>query len=190
MIPQVISILFNLSLGFFTVASTILALYSINNRLRLRNVRLSWRSGKLRGFPLFASIFLFCTVLLTLFMIGSGHLARINTMLAYLCLSIMWFVSSYLASKHYISDHGIVKNINEPPQTIAWYQIMDFAEHQKKNGVAFTFVYKSGITETAFNRLAILVPEDKIRAFRKIVSLKLDHRLEGDVKAVSSPKEK
>jgi hypothetical protein len=112
-------------------------------------------------------------------------------MFAYLWLSIMWFISSYLASKHYISDHGIVKNINEPPQTVAWYQIMDFAEQEKKNGLAFTFVYKSEITHNAsFNRLPLTVPEERVKAFRKIVSLKLDHRLKSDVPKISSPEEK
>lgn len=142
------------------------------------------------GFPLFASLFLLCTVLLTVFMLSNGYSSRMNTMFAYLCLSSMWFVSSYLASKHYISDHGIVKNINEPPQTIAWYQIMDFAEQEKKNGVGFTFVYKSEYTGTTFNRLAVIVPKDKVKAFRKIVSLKLDHRLKSDMPKISSPEEK
>ena len=42
----------------FTITSTLLAAYSFQNKLRLRNVRLNWRAGKMRGYPLFATVFL------------------------------------------------------------------------------------------------------------------------------------
>ena len=49
--------IFVLLLALFTLAATFLALYSIGNAVRLRNVRMSWNSGKLAGYPLFSTLF-------------------------------------------------------------------------------------------------------------------------------------
>jgi hypothetical protein len=49
---------FVLLLALFTLGATMLAIYSIANAIRLRNVRLSWKCGKLWGYPLFSTLFL------------------------------------------------------------------------------------------------------------------------------------
>ena len=180
MILKLLSIFFSISLGFFTIASTILVLYSINNRYRLRHIRMSWRAGKLLGFPLFASIFLACSLILTASMFFSGFDDRLVTMISYIWLSVMWFMSSYLASKHYITDNGIVKNINEPAQTIAWYQIIDFVEQRIEKGVHYAFFYKEGVDDANIYMLQLFVPQKQHDAFKKIVSYKLEKRFEHD----------
>lgn len=181
MILKILSIFFMTSLGFFTVASTILALYSINNRLRLRHIRISWRAGKLKGFPLFASLFLFFSLTLTIIMIFTGLDERITTMISYIWMSLMWFMSSYLASKHYITDNGIVKNINEPAQTIAWYQIIDYVENSDEKGIRYSFLYRENAEDSAIHKLHLLVPQKQQEAFKKIVSFKLEKRFEYDI---------
>ena len=50
--------IFVLVLALFTLASTFLAAYSIANALRLRNIRMSWKRGKLAGYPVFSTSFL------------------------------------------------------------------------------------------------------------------------------------
>lgn len=55
---EILLLFFQSVIVLFTIASTLLAVYSFQNKLRLRNVRLSWRAGKLRGYPLFATVFL------------------------------------------------------------------------------------------------------------------------------------
>jgi len=93
----------------------------------------------------------------------------------------MWFISSYLASKHYITDYGIVKNINEPSQTIPWFQVLDQVEKEEKGGVEYSFSYSEldkSLTE-GFKQLKIYVPDSKRKRFEKIVSLKLKNRFEG-----------
>jgi hypothetical protein len=100
---------------------------------------------------------------------------------AYLWIGSMWFVSSYLASKYYITDYGIVKNINEPSQTIPWFQILDYVELPKKGGVEYLFSYSEmdkSLT-AGYNQLKLFVPESRQNAVKKIVSLKLENRFEG-----------
>ncbi len=126
-----------------------------------------------------------------LLMATQGETNRIDTMWAYLWLSTMWFIASYLASKSYITANGIVKNLNEPSQTIAWFNINDFAELDTKNGKQYTFVYREDENSRIYHRLTLEVPLNRINEFKKIVSYRLEKRMENDlIKITSEEKEK
>lgn len=178
---EILAILFNVVIVLFTVASALLAGYSVQNKLRLRNVRLSWRAGKLKGYPLFATVFLGLMVILSAISFYVEPAPRYSIFLSYIWISGMWFISSYLASKYYITDYGIVKNINEPSQTIPWFQIMDFVEKESENGSEFIFTYSemNKSLTNGYKQLKLFVPNDKYKAVKKIVSLKLENRFEG-----------
>jgi len=184
-INELIHILFHLILGLFTVASTLMVLYSIQNKFRLRNVRMQWRAGKLKGFPLFSTIFLGCILAFGMALLAAGEHSQMIVVSAYIWLGFMWFISSYLASKHYITDHGIVKNINEPSQTVAWHQIVDFAEKGLQNGLEYSFVYQNNdrllSEKKKFFKFRLYVPNHKSKEFKKIVSYKLERRFEHDL---------
>lgn len=178
---EVLNIFFRGVILFFTVASTFLAGYSLQNKMRLRKVRLSWRSGKLKGYPLFATIFLLLTLSLVSIVVVNGFSARYGILFAYLWIGCMWFISSYLASKYYITDYGIVKNVNDPSQTIPWFQILDYVERDGKNGKEYLFSYSEmnkSISE-GYQQLKLFVPLRQHEAVKKIVSLKLKNKLEG-----------
>jgi hypothetical protein len=159
----------------FTVASTLLAGYSLQNKMRLRKVRQSWRAGKLKGYPLFATVFLGLIVLLTSVVFIREATAQYPFMLSYLWIGIMWFISSYIASKYYITDYGIVKNVNEPSQTIPWFQILDYVEHEQTAGTEFLFNYSEMDKNLVdgYRQLKLFVPQKRYKAVKKIVSLKL-----------------
>lgn len=178
---ELISIFFKGVLVIFTIASTLLAGYSLQNKWRLRKVRMSWRAGKLKGYPLFATFFLILISVLSLVVFSRDDASLHPQFMAYMWIGSMWFISSYLASKYYITDYGIVKNINEPSQTIPWFQILDYVEHPKKNGVEYLFNY-SEIDKSfveGFNQLKLFVPESRYNAVKKIVSLKLENKFDG-----------
>lgn len=169
--------LFVLLLALFTLAATFLALYSIGNAVRLRNVRLSWNSGKLAGYPLFSTLFL-CSAAAIVSVIYIYELNQYYTIFAcYSWMGISWWISSYIASKTYITDHGIVKNINDPSQTIAWHQICDYVERPKSRGSDYLFMYqnlgKEDETDRSVTRLELFVPDRRVDKFEKIVSLKV-----------------
>lgn len=118
------------TLLLFSIASFALAMVTITNAYRLRNVLISWRSGHIFGLPLFASFFL-----LTAFMlVGLAWYHQADSYYvisgAYVFIALNWFVSSYFMSKRYITDHGIVKNINDPSQTVPWNRVQDFIEYE------------------------------------------------------------
>jgi hypothetical protein len=178
---EVLNIFFRGVILFFTVASTLLAAYSLQNKMRLRKVRLSWRTGKLKGYPLFATVFLVLILSLVSIVVVNGYSTRYGILFAYLWIGCMWFISSYLASKYYITDYGIVKNINDPSQTIPWFQILDYVERDGKNGKEYLFSYSEmnkSIRE-GYQQLKLFVPFRQHEAVKKIVSLKLENKLEG-----------
>ncbi len=181
-------------LALFTLASTFLAVYSIANTVRLKNIRMSWKRGKLGGYPVFSTSFLLVSVLLTAVVFGNGLNHYYIVSGCYVWISACWFTSSYLASLCFISDYGIVKNINDPSQTVAWHQVTDLVEKQDKNGTSMVFIYQKPNKSPGFQipelvRLELFVPDEKESTFQKILTYKLGSTIENvtgksiDVKA-------
>jgi hypothetical protein len=171
-------------LSIFTLGAAVLATVSVANVIRLRNVRLSWKTGKLAGYPLFSTLFM-----LTVFIAGGiavyrGATSEIALAGMYSWLGFCWFTASYLATKRFITDNGIVKNVNEPSQTVAWHQIRDFVETEHKTHTHYIFIYSGdkGDKTDQFVRLELEVPHYKKASFKKIISHKLGRRMRCYVK--------
>jgi len=185
---------FVLVLALFTLASTFLAAYSIANTVRLKNIRMSWKRGKLAGYPVFSTSFLLVSLVLTATVFWNGLSQYYIVSGCYVWISACWFTSSYLASLCFISDYGIVKNINDPSQTVAWHQVTDLVEKQDKNGTTMVFIYQKPNENPGFHvpeliRLELFVPDEKESTFQKILTYKLGSSIENvagksiDVKA-------
>lgn len=168
--------LFVLLLALFTMGATFLAAYTVANALRLRNIRISWKSGKLLGGPLFSTLFLGFLALVTI-IVYNHQIEQYYTIVGcYLWMGVCWFTSSYFTSKSYITDHGIVKNINDPSQTIAWHQINDYVEKPSSKGSDYVFIYREinhKWDQSRLIRLELFVPDRRTLKFDKIVALKI-----------------
>lgn len=144
---------------------------------RLRNKRLSWRAGTLRGFPLFSTVFLGISVVLAAFMWTTGSFWGFVASGIYLFTSVSWFVTSYFSSKRYITDNGVVKNVNDPSQTIAWHQICDFFEQNETGDTLYTFIYNEQEHDYNLRRLELKIPPKHYADFKKLISHKLGRRI-------------
>jgi len=146
---------------------------------RLRNKRMSWRAGTLKGFPLFSAVFLVISLGLTAAMWLQGGFWAFGASLMYLFIGSGWFISSYFSSKRYITDNGIVKNVNDPAQTVAWHQIRDFFEQETAGDFIYIFIYSDGEEELPQNlrRLELKIPQKKYESFKKLISHKLGRRI-------------
>ncbi|MDX1671594.1 MAG: hypothetical protein R3211_04580 [Balneolaceae bacterium] len=166
-------------LSLFTLVATIIASASLLNVIRLRNVRMSWNAGKLKGYPLFSTGFLVISVMLLGVAYYHGTVLDLISFLLYSWLGGSWFLTSYFSSKRFITDHGIVKNVNEPSQTVAWHQIHDFVEIPGKKSNRYIFIYH----ENEFSdspkviRLELEVPDPRKEDFQKLISHKLGRRI-------------
>lgn len=169
--------IFVLLLALFTLGATFLATYTFSNAIRLRNIRTSWKSGKLFGYPLFSTLFLGSSAVIAGIVIYYQMDHYYTIMGCYSWMGISWFLSSYFTSKSYITDHGIVKNINDPSQTIAWHQVTDYVEKPASRGSDYVFIYQENsahsLIENRLIRLELFVPDRKVVKFNKIVSLKI-----------------
>lgn len=174
--------IFVLVLALFTLASTFLAAYSIANTIRLRNIRMSWKRGKLAGYPVFSTSFLAVALIMTGLVYVNEFSQFYIISACYIWIGISWFTSSYLASLCFISDYGIVKNINDPSQTVAWHQITDLVEKQAKNGTIVLFMYQKKLNSEQrlpeLVRLELFVPDEKEATFQKILHYKLGNTIE------------
>ncbi len=168
--------LFVLVLALFTLGATFLAAYTVGNAFRLRNIRISWKAGKLKGYPLFSTLFLGFTAIVASVVLYYQFDQYYTIISCYSWIGVCWFVSSYFSSKSYITDHGIVKNINDPSQTIAWHQINDYVEKPASRGSDYVFIYQEQpqpYNQKRLIRLELFVPDRKNEKFDKIVSLKI-----------------
>lgn len=174
-----LNIIYWFILGTFTLAAVVLASATTLNVVRLRNVRLSWKAGKVFGYPLFSTLFLISAVGVGSIAIYQGAFGEIIAAGLYACVGTCWFMTSFYASKHFITDHGIVKNVNEPAQTVAWHQIRDFVEKEKEQHIHYIFIYRSEAYDETSNliRLELQVPHRKKEAFQNLISHKLGRRI-------------
>lgn len=173
------NIVFWFILGVFTLGAAVLATTALMNVIRLRNVRLTWKGGKMWGYPLFSTLFMFSALLVGGIALYRGSIEEIVASGLYTWLGFCWFTTSFLATKRFITDHGIVKNVNEPSQTVAWHQIRDFVEKEDDNYSSYIFIYAIDNTDTPQNlvRLDLDVPESRKEAFKKLISHKLGNRI-------------
>ena len=180
--------LFLLTLVFFTIVTTLLTLYTVSNAVRLRNVKITWKDGKLKGYPLFSTLFLsFCLVYF------GAHawfqdFAYIEYFLCYTWAGLNWFVSSFLMTKCYITDYGIVKNINDPSQTVPWSELSDYFVRKEKDGVHYSFIYRAPnfTTGLELSRLELTVPNAVYPSFEKMLKNKLGRRFDYSSASVAS----
>ncbi len=165
-------------LALVTLATTMIMMVTASNALRLRNVEISWKSGKLFGFPLFSTIFLTMTITLSVLVYTQQLYHLTVAMACYNWIGLTWFVTSFLMSKRYVTDHGIVKNINDPSQTVAWNRIMDYVERNEGKKLKYIFFYPEHVPgERSLNiRLELDIPVDKRHVFAHILKKKLGRR--------------
>ncbi len=174
-----IDIIFWFVLGTFTLGAAVLATIALTNVIRLRNVRLSWKAGKLRGYPLFSTLFMISALIAGGIAIYRGSATEIVASGFYVWLALCWFSTSYFATKRFITDHGIVKNVNEPSQTVAWHQIRDFVEKEEKHKTRYIFIYgiNASRNHAELIRLELDVPHKQKESFQKLISHKLGQRI-------------
>src|SRR5699024_4792978 len=154
------------------------------NVIRLRNIRLSWKTGKIRGYPLFSTLFLVATLAVGAVAVYRGTLTEIVAAVLYMWMGFSWFTASYFTGKRFVTDHGIVKNVNELSQTIACHQIRDFVEKEEENHDHYIFIYIAAIYDhhSDLIRLHLEVSDIQLRAFRNLVAHKFGHLIRCYVK--------
>lgn len=164
-----------LLLGFIGVTS-LLMLVTVTNRMRLRRVVRSWRTGRLFGFPLWPAAFLLLVLLFSLYAVAAEHVLHATTLAGYLVGGAFWMVAALLSCTVNVTEYGLILNVNRVDQAVAWGQVVDYFEFEREKGHAYVFFYLDG--SGVRRRLELTVPATLVDSFRDIVSAKLDARFE------------
>lgn len=154
-------------LAIFSIVFTILAVVTASNAFRLRRILLQWHGGQE-----FAGVFLLAIVGIWGLSLYMGADVPLFNWFCYGWIAGTWYFSSVLMSMRFVTDHGIVKNLNDPDQTVPWYGIHDYSEQETEEGVRFVFLYRS----PDLTRLEILVPNKRLEAFRSVLMRKFERR--------------
>ncbi|HEX6981138.1 MAG TPA: hypothetical protein VF181_00080 [Balneolaceae bacterium] len=176
------NIIFWFILGVITLGAAVMATLTLIKVIRLRNVRLSWKTGKMQDYPLFSTLFLISAFLVGAIAVYNGSLEEMIIAGLYGWLGLCWFTASFFAAKRFITDYGIVKNVNEPSQTVAWHQILDFVEEENEKGCRYIFIYYAD-EHDGFGgcknliRLELEVPRHHKKPFQKLILHKLGSRI-------------
>jgi hypothetical protein len=171
--------------GFLGVTSLLL-LVTVMNRMRVRHVLLSWRTGKLLGLPVWPTLFLGAVVL---FFIGSlviGQAFPLKFVTGYLVGGVFWFVASLLSSSVLVTKHGFICHPHRAGQAVAWGQVVDYFETHETRKHRYVFFYLDP-AETR-RRLALDIPHLQQAAFSQVVAEKLDARFERSAQQVYGKK--
>lgn len=160
--------LLRLNLYVFSFVGLLVTIRVVQFRWRLRKVRLYWYARPLGIVPLFASFFLLLIVALKLLPAEQLPLLTPLDLNIYLGMGACLFTLTRELSLVYVTQNGIVKNIINPKQTIAWFQVVDFAAKKHAKGWNYVFLYQRDGTKDP-TRVDIHVPERKKDAFEKLV---------------------
>ena len=112
--------------GFIAV-TTLLMLMTLANRHRITAVRFSWSTGRLAGLPVWPTVFLTIVFGLCISAIWLDHPWQ-AVFLGYLMGGMFWFVSVMTAQTIVVTEYGIIRNVNQADQAVAWGAIVDYFE--------------------------------------------------------------
>ena len=160
-------------LAFIGVTS-MLMLVTVVNRVRVRDVILSWPNGRFFGLPVWATLFL-ATVL------GFLGVAVLQDQLffpmiftGYLMGGTFWFAAAVIMSSVHVTPHGLILNVNRNGRALLWTQIVDYFEFGDEREGGIVFFYLDG--EGARNRLQLRVPGPYRKRFSQVVRSLLGSR--------------
>lgn len=162
-------------IGFLFVTFLLLAV-TVVNRLRVRQVRLSWRGGPLFGFPFWPTVFL-ATILVffgTAMLLGWPF--SVWMLAGYLVGGACWLAAGVLSASVFVTEHGLVQNPNRADRAVAWRQVVDYFEQPGGRRLCYVFFYLDA--SDVRRRIALPVPRAQQSAFRRLVREKLDARFD------------
>ena len=164
-----------LEIGFLFVTFLLLAV-TVVNRMRVRQVLLTWRHGAPFGVPLWPTVFL-----VTVFgFFGSALLMgwplSVWVLAGYLVGGACWLAAGVLSASVLVTEHGIVQSANRADQAVAWRQMVDYFEQPAGHYAVYVFFYLDASDRRC--RLELVVPASQQAAFRRLVREKLDARFD------------
>ena len=164
-----------LQVGFISVTLLFL-IVTVMNRMRVRHVRLTWRTGKLLGLPAIPTVFLGVVLLVVIGALALGQTFPLQLMAGYFIGGLFWFVASLLSTSVLVTEHGLIYHMNRSGRAVTWEQVIDYFETASARKQCYVFFYLD--PSDTRRRLELKVPRSHRAAFRRLVAEKLDARFD------------
>ncbi|MCZ6704741.1 MAG: hypothetical protein O6942_02450 [Bacteroidetes bacterium] len=174
-----------LVISFVSVTALLLSL-TVLQRIRIRRVRMTWRSSRVSRVPIWPILFVGAVTVFLVYAQNIFPAIHLSVYLGYLLGGILWFIAVILSSTSVITDYGIIPEIGRSGEAVAWGQISDYFEVKDERRVYFVFIYQDFIGVR--QRLELAVPVIEVDRFLSIVRSKLDIRVEESVYEMTDSK--
>ncbi|MCZ6757101.1 MAG: hypothetical protein O7C39_02355 [Bacteroidetes bacterium] len=174
-----------LVISFVSVTALLLSL-TVLQRIRIRRVRMTWRSSRVSRVPIWPILFVGAVTVFLVYAQNIFPAIHLSVYLGYLLGGILWFIAVILSSTSVITDYGIIPEIGRSGEAVAWGQISDYFEVKDERRVYFVFIYQDFIGVR--QRLELAVPVIEVDRFSSIVRSKLDIRVEESVYEMTDSK--
>ena len=174
-----------LQVGFISV-TLLLLIVTVMNRMRVRHVRLTWRTGKLLGLPLWPTVFLGAVLLFGLGAMVMGQVFPLQMMVGYVAGGLFWFVASLLSTSVLVTEHGLIYHMNRSGHAVTWEQVVDYFETASAQKQCYVFFYLD--PSDTRRRLEVSIPRSHRAPFRRIIAEKLDTRFDFSAQQVYGKK--
>lgn len=171
-----------LVIAFVSVTASLLSL-TVVQRIRIRRVRMTWRSGRVNKIPIWPILFI---GVVTVFLVYAQNIVpsiHISVYVGYLVGGVLWFLAMIMSSTSVITDYGIIPEIGRSGEAVAWGQIADYFEVEDGRCTYFVFIYQDFVGVR--RRLELAVPAIEVERFLRIVRSKLDIRIEDPVRQIT-----
>lgn len=144
-----------LSAGFVLVTTGLLCL-TLVNRLRVRNVQLSWRPARKR-FPIAPLLFMGAVVALEVVGLATGRMIPLELLAAYGVGSAAWAASVWMSNTVLINECGVMTDVHSSDGCLPWGRVSDYFEydHGDRRGVVLLYTADAGQ-----RRLELEVPDE------------------------------
>ncbi len=162
-----------LQFGFIGV-TFLLMLVTLVNRLRVRDVVLTWHTGSFYGLPVWPLLFLTAVFGFLVAALLTNQSIAPGLFIGYLLGGICWFMAGWLSAAVLVTERGVLRDPNRVEEAIAWEQIVDYFETGEGRNHQFVFFYLDQTDQRC--RLELSVPPGRRQQFQHLVTRKLDTR--------------
>lgn len=160
--------------GFISV-TLLLLIVTVMNRMRVRHVRLSWRTGKLLSLPVWPTVFLGAVLLFFVGALALGQALPLKMVAGYFVGGLFWFVASLFSGSVLVTEYGLIYHPSRAGHAVAWEQVIDYFETTAASPKpCYVFFYLD--TSDTRRRLELMVPRSQRAAFSQVIAEKLDAR--------------
>jgi hypothetical protein len=167
----------------FVAVTGLLLVLVVHQRLRIHRVRMTWRSGRVGGIPIWPILFVGVVTVFLVYAQNTNPSVPVLIYGGYLVGGAFWFVALLLSSSSVVTEFGIIPEIGRSGEAVAWGQISDYFQVEDGRRVYFVFIYQDFVGVR--RRLELAVPAIDVERFVSVVRSKLDTRIEDPIRQVA-----